>query len=129
MFTPSLLTTSNCAMMFSLLRSRKVPLPCPRSGRIREGGFRGLGNLGIGPGLAIGTLQPFVSLRVADDALLLPVPLHAASQFPGEHGEQAHVRGAMADLDVADRMPAGLDGIEEIRPEFLDVLLVRLVQF
>src|SRR5262245_39771002 len=35
----------------------------------------------------------------------------------------------MPDLDVAEGTPARLDGIEEIRPEFLDVLLVRLVQF
>ena len=72
--------------------------------------------------------EPLVRLRVVEDDLLLPVPVDAAAQFQGEHAQQRHVRGAVADLEVADGALAGFDALQQVGPEAADVLVVRLLQ-
>src|SRR6266545_590152 len=86
-------------------------------------------NLRIFPAPPIFSVQQPVRFVVADDFLLLAVPADAAPQLVTEHSEQAHVGRALDGFDVAHRPFAGSDGLQKISPEFLDILIVRLVQF
>jgi len=86
-------------------------------------------NLRILPGSAVRPAEQLVRFRVADHALLLAVPLNAAPGFGAQHAQQAHHRGAVADLDVAGRTLSALDGGQEIGVQLLDVLGVGRVEF
>ena len=99
------------------------PSPCSspeRAGRSRS-------RLRIDPRLAV-LAGAVVGLRVVDACLAVAVPFDASAELHRQHSQQAHDRRVVDFLDVADRAFAGLDGVEEVGPEFLDVLVVRLVE-
>jgi hypothetical protein len=70
-----------------------------------------------------------VRFVVADATFLLAVPFEGATQLEREHAEQAESCRSTADFDVADRPRLPLDGLQEVGPEFGNVLSIGLVQF
>src|SRR5262245_38094578 len=69
--------------------------------------------------LAARTGEERVGLLVADEELLLGVPAELSSQLAGDVGDVADADRAVADLDIGDRLLAGLDAVEPV----LDVVL------
>ena len=66
------------------------------------------------PRFALGPVEPAVGLGVADDLLGDGVPLQRPLQPVGDVAQVADGRGAVGDLDVAERQLAGLDAVEEV---------------
>jgi len=54
--------------------------------------------------------------------------LNAPADLVRKHAEQAHIRRAMDQLDIADGPPAGLDAFQKVGPQPPDILLIRLIQ-
>lgn len=69
-----------------------------------------------------------VRFFVPDDQIILFVPDQAAAKAGGEHSQQRHIGGLAAMLDVGVGWFAAFDGGQEILPDQLDVLGVRLVE-
>src|SRR5262245_25149485 len=80
------------------------------------------------PRFAILAAEQLVGLVIADNKLLVAVPLQAATELERKHAEQTHVRGTMSNFDVADAAAFGFDGVEEVGKQFLDILIVRRVE-
>ena len=66
------------------------------------------------PRLAAGAIEEAVGLLVAGELLLGRVPLQRPLQLVGDDAQVAHGHGVDGQLDVAERLLAGLDAMDEV---------------
>lgn len=66
------------------------------------------------PRCAVRSRDPFCRFVVADNLLGSGVPLNAAAKSYRDVAEMTNRRGAMANLDIADRQLAGLQTVQEV---------------
>ena len=97
-----------------------------RGGRNRR--YFILRSLGVIVALAVVAREQLVGSSFIGDDFFLAVPVEALAVLEGCDGEHAHRCCLMAFFDVAGGETIGGDGIEEVFPEFTDVLAIGGVE-
>jgi len=81
------------------------------------------------PPVVHGTPEHLVGFLVADEALLLGVPLELLLEAPGDVGQEAQGGGMVCGVDVGHRVLAAAHAVEEVVLMMIGIGQLQLVEF